>query len=90
MNDLEVLDYKEIEGDFAQKYFITIGLNHNNGSYIKTHFNQGIHRDLYKWAVNEFGLPSNRWNWRKVVYGGCFQFRDKSDCILLRLRWIKN
>lgn len=82
--DLEVLDFKEITGDFAQKYFITIGIRTHNRYYFK----KGIHHDLYNWAVEQFGPPSARWNWRKIIYGGCFQFRDKSDCVLFRLQWI--
>ena len=87
MIDLEVLDFKEIDGDFAQKYFITIGVVDDRDIH------RGVdttHRVLYKWAVESFGPSSARWNWRKTIRGGCFQFRDKSDCLLFRLKWIKN
>lgn len=82
--NLEILDFKEIEGDFAQKYFITIGIV-SETTYSWKHV---IHRELYQWAVEQFGIPSSRWNWRKTNTGGCFQFRDKTDCLLFRLQWI--
>jgi len=87
MIDLEVLDFKEIEGDFAQKYFVTISVNDGRNIHRGV---DTVRRDLYKWAVESFGPPSARWNWRKITRGGCFQFRDKSDCLLFRLKWINN